>query len=274
MVGSHIVEFPSGRPLVRRPSCGPGNRSVAGIVQSLCGRRRFLGAEPDTPIPVRLRELAGIGDETVERLSILARDGIIAPASAARLAMRHSDECGGRTSRRRTALGGGATTFELTLAGDPFGQFALRLDGRSSWTVFAPMTSFGCLTELCTYEEIQACLLIGCSDTRRTTVRLLDAASWRRLLALGAITGRCGSRHLLLLGGHPFRRPGSSSVLAELERAIRRGGNTELVSTPSRKRLFPEGSTAVPEAVREPLILIELTYPGLVDVPAPDGRTQ
>ncbi|MBK3404153.1 hypothetical protein H0176_22095 [Methylorubrum populi] len=271
MFGSGIVvEFPTGRPFVPKPLCGPGNRSVAGIVRRLSGiRGKRRGAEPDTHVTIGLRDLAGVGDETIDRLSVLVRGGVVTPASAARLALRHADECSGQKPLRGPP-GGGAATYELTVAGDPFGRFALRLQGRTGWLVFAPATSLGCLAELCSCGRIQACLLIGCSADRRTTVQLLDSASWRRRLAvLGADIGRCGSRHVLLLGGLPLRDPERSWALAELERAVRRSGNT-VISASLRKSLDTQGRPPLPEPARELLTMIELAYPGLVDASAPD----
>ncbi|AMB44809.1 hypothetical protein Y590_07890 [Methylobacterium sp. AMS5] len=239
------------------------------MVRKLSSRRPTApgGVGPEGQLLIRLSELVGIGDDTVDRLTWLARDGVLTPASAARLAMRHAAECGGTPVRLGPSAGN--PTYELRLAGDPFGRFAFRLQGSTAWIVFAPISGVGLLMEFCLRDRIQACLLIGCDSQRRTTVQLLPAVDWRRRLrAFGAGSGRCGSRHVLLLGGLPIREPERSAALAGIECAIRRSGNTELISSRLRKRLNPASSAPPKYISREVLIMIELACPGLVEVPA------
>lgn len=263
-----VVEFPTGLPFLRASPGRPGSRSVGGIVRSLSGHRRSVPVrgEPDEPLPIRLSELAGIADEIIDQLAVLVRDGVVTPASAARLAIRHAWERGGEHRRRLPESG--ATRYELTLAGDPFGRFAFRLRGRKAWIGFAPTSGYAFLSELCLHERVQACLLVGCSANRRTTVRLLTSVGWRRrLFRLG--TGTCGTRHVLLLGGLTLREPERSSALAAIDAAIRRGGDTELVVSSLRRRTGVGQRVAIPDDARELLTMIELALPGLVDVASP-----
>lgn len=276
MAGSSIVvEFPSGRPLARRSPAAPRRRSVAELVRSLSRRRSPPTAtEPDQPLPIRLSEFAGVADSTVRQLCSLAMGGVVTPASACRLAMRHAQEVDGpRKSRPPAAVG--AVGYELALAGDPFGEFALHLRGRGGWIVFAPVTSLGLLAELCPGVGIQACMLVGCGADRRSTVRLLTAKDWqRRIVALSTGRSRCGSHHVLLLGGLPSREPERSSALTGIEQAVHRGGNTRLVFSTLRKRSEADRSVHFLDHSREMLAMIELAFPGLVDVPAPAGGEQ
>lgn len=270
MVGSGIVvEFPTGRPFGCRPLGRSRNRSVVGIVRSLCGRRVRTGADPDATLPIKLSELAGLADETVGRLAALAHEGVITAASAARLAIRHADECSDPRPRRESEAGRSAK-YELTLLGDPFGRFAFRFRGRTGWVLCAPSTGIDFLAELRIHERVQACLLIGCGTGGRTAVRILTSADWsRRLLGVGI--GRSGSGHVLLLGGLPLRGAGRSHALTTIEQAVRRGGNTELVLSRLKMDAGSGRPGPVPDSAREVLTLIELVFPGLVEAPAAEG---
>jgi hypothetical protein len=272
---SIVVEFPSGRPLARRSPAAPRRRSVAELVRSLSGRRSpSTATEPDQPLPIRLSEFAGVADSTVAQLCSLALGGVVTPASACRLAMRHAEEVGG-ARRTRPPPEGGTIRYELALAGDPFGEFAFHLRGRGGWIVFAPVTSLGLLAELCPTAGVQACMLVGCGADRRSTVRLLTAKDWhRRIVALSKGRSRCGSHHVLLLGGLPSREPERSSALTGIERAVHRGGNTRLVFSTLRKRSEADRSVPSQDCPREMLAMIELAFPGLVDVPAPAAGRQ
>lgn len=276
MAGSSIVvEFPSGRPLARRSSAAPRRRSVAELVRSLSGRRSPPAATgPDQPLPIRLSEFAGVADPTVRKLCSLALGGVVTPASACRLALRHAEEVSG-PRRSQPPAAAGAIRYELTLAGDPFGEFAFHLRGRGGWIVFAPVTSLGLLPELCPGVGIQACMLVGCGADRRSTVRLLTAKDWhRRIVALSNGRSRCGSHHVLLLGGLPSREPERSSALTGIEQAVHRGGNTRLVFSTLRKRCEADRAIHSQDHSRDMLAMIELALPGLVDVPAPTGGAQ
>lgn len=248
---------------------------MAELVRNLSGRRSTLAATGlDQPLPIRLNEFAGVADATIRQLSSLALGGVVTPASACRLALRHAEEVGG-PRKNQPLVAVGAIRYELALAGDPFGEFAFHLRGRGGWIVFAPVTSLGLLTELCPSVGIQACMLIGCGADRRSTVRLLTAKDWhRRIVALSNGRSRCGSHHVLLLGGLPSREPERSSALSGIEQAVHRGGNTRLVLSTLKKRSGTDGSIRSQDHSREMLAMIELAFPGLVDVPAPTGEAQ
>lgn len=273
VVKNIFLEFPTDRPFARRPVDGSGNRNVAGIVRSLYGR--FHGSrastEPNASLSIGLSDLAGVGDETIGRLAGLARDGVITPATAARLAMRHADESGGRHSRRMQE-GGNVVGWEPILAGDRPGRFAIRLRGKTAWILFSPTASVGFLAELALHERIQVCLLMSFDARGGITVRLLNSADWRRrLVGIGADATRCDGGHVLLLGGLPWREPDRSHALAGIERAVRLSGNTKLIFSSLRKRVDAEMAAPIPDPARELLTMIELAFPGLIDVPAPGG---
>jgi hypothetical protein len=263
---SIIVHFPSGRPLAHPSLARVRRPTVAGLVRSLAGKRRFPEAASEEPLAIKLTDFTGIADPTVNSLTALARSGVITPASAGRLALRHADEVAARGLGPHGFVER-AARYALAVAGDPFGQFALRLHGRNVWIVSAPVDGLGFLPELCPREEIQACMLVGCDADRRTTVRLLTSADWRRRLAtLAGGTSRCGCRHVLLFGGLPSREPERSHTLTGIEYALRRGGNTRLVSSSLRKRSGADRPPSDRDPVREVLAMIELAFPGLVDV--------
>nr|WP_246681632.1 hypothetical protein [Methylobacterium sp. L1A1] len=266
--GSVVVEFPSGRPVGRGTTTDRRRRNVAGIVGSLSGRRPPPSAtEHDQPLSINLSDIAGIADDTVRRLRSLALAGIITPASACRLALRHADEVGGARAKQLPARG--TIRYELALAGDPFGAFACHLRGRSGWIVFAPTTGLGLLAEVCPDVGIKACLLIGVGADGRSTLRVTTAKDWRRRIsALASGNSRCGPHHVLLLGGPPSRELRHSSILAEIERAVRRNGQTRLVRSISGERLDVGRTVSSEASMRDMLSMIELAFPGLLDVPA------
>jgi hypothetical protein len=266
-----VVHFPSGRLLANASFPGRRKCSVAGLVRSLAGKRCLPSSASEKPIAIKLSDFSGIADPTVDWLTALACGGVITPASAGRLALRHADEIAAKCPATNR-FSGNAARYTLAVAGDPFGQFALRMHGKSAWIVFAPVDSIGFLSELCPGEGIQACMLVGCDADRRTTVRLLTSADWRRRLAtLAGGTSRCGCRQVLLLGGLPSREPERSDTLTGVERALRRGGNTRLVSSSLRKRSNADRPDPGREPAREVLAMIELAFPGLVDVRAQAG---
>ncbi|MBY0254296.1 MAG: hypothetical protein K2X54_23440 [Methylobacterium organophilum] len=274
MVGScTVVEFPSGRPLARKLPATRRTRSVAEIARRLSGHQSAPSAKgPDQHLPIRLSDFAGVADSTVRQLSTLALDGVITPASACRLALRHAEEVD-RPSSTPPRIVRGTFRYELALAGDPFGEFAFHMRGRGGWIVFAPVTSLGLLIEICPPMGTQVCMLVGQRADRRTTVRLLTAKDWRRLaVAFSKGRDRSGTHHVLLLGGLPSREPDRSSALAQIEQALRRGGNTELVLSTLKKHCEADSSLAAQDPSREMLAMIELAFPGLVDVLAPTKR--
>lgn len=267
--GSVVVEFPSGRPIASGMIADRRRRDVAGIVRSLSGRRPLSTAtEHDQPIPIDLIEFAGVADDTVRQLRSLTLDGIITPASACRLALRHADEVGGARVKRLQAARG-TVHYELALVGNPFGAFACHLRGRVGWIVFAPTTGLGLLAELCPDVGLKACLLIGSGADGRSTLRLTTAKDWRRRIsALASGSSRCGSHHVLLLGGPPSRELRQSSILAEIERAVRRNGRPQLDGSISGGRLDVDRTGSLEASTREMLSMIELAFPGLLDVSA------
>lgn len=268
---SIIVQFPSGRPLAHASTVLARNRSVAGIVQRLARTRRLPKVGSDEPLAIRLSEFTGVADPTVRQLTALACSGVITPASAGRLALRHADEVTGRFPRSHE-LAECAAKYALAVVGDPFGQFAFRLHGRSAWIVFAPADSLVFLSELCPRDRIQVCMLVGCDAEKRITVRLLTSTDWRRrLVTLAGGTSRCGCRHILLLGGLPPHEPDRSATLTGIERAVRRGGNTRLLSSSLRKRSDADRPAGDRDPSREILGMIEIVFPGLVDGPVEVG---
>lgn len=272
MAESNIVlQFPSGRLLVDASPSGARKQTVAGLVRSLAAMRRLPTSASEEPLAIKLSALTGLADRTVNWLTALAQSGVITPASAGRLALRHSDEVAASCpGLHRVAKS--AARYALAVAGDPFGRFAFRLHGKNAWIVFAPVDSLGFLSELCPGERIQACMLVGCDAERWTTVRLLNSGDWRRCLGtLGAGTSRCGCHHVLLLGGLPSREPERSDTLTGIEHALGRGGNTRLVSSSLRKRAGAAGSVPGQDQSRDVLAMIELAFPGLVDVQVPAG---
>lgn len=272
MADNSVVQFPSGQPLANTFAKLAQNRTVAGIARSLAGRKHsYISANQEEPLSIRLSELAGTADPTILQLTTLARSGILTPASAARLAIRHASEVSGERLGARDSLGV-AGRYGLSVAGDPFGKFALRLESRNAWLVLAPVSSLGLLAEVCPREGMHLCTLIACDATRRTTIRLLMPAEWRRrLTTLAQGTNRCGCHHVLLLGGIASTEPERSAAVSRIEQALRRAGHMCLLSSSLAKRLATNSLDASQASSHEVLAMVELAFPGLVDVSAPAG---
>ena len=98
MRNGNIVEFPSGRLLVR-----PLTRcqTVAALVKRIATRSGLRPtARKRHPLTVALEDLTGVSDATINLLTSLAEGRVLSPASAARLAMRHTHEIGNRATDR------------------------------------------------------------------------------------------------------------------------------------------------------------------------------
>lgn len=268
-----IIEFPGGRR--RTDAVAVGSRSVADLTESLSRqvRARRTAMDVDAQLSIRLADLTGVADRTIRRLTFLVHAGSITAASAARLAMRHADEVRGR----RRVLGPvgeehpGRSMLEVTLIGDPFGNFALGFRQGEAWVGFAPFHSLSQLFELCPPGQGPVCLLVGCDACRRTTVRCLDSPHWRqRLSALRSPPRQHAASQVIVLGGLPTCRTSRASVLHALDAAVRRGTGGALIPPmrhpPQVRGIQPSRS----DSTRILLMLIELARPGLVDVERAD----
>lgn len=267
-----VVEFPNGRRLQKRPPDRDG--SIARLVRCLSGRHAMTNGASAIirPLPIRLDSLTGLDDETVAGLAALAAGGVIAPASAARLAMRHAVE----SIRVRSDRPGVPPdtvrhpTLAMTLAGDVFGDFAFNLRLGKAWLGFAAATCLAPLLEICPPDRGAVCLLIGCDTSRRNTVRVLTPRDWRRCLVMSNHARTKRHHHFLVLGGIPAAGKARSSILLGLRNAVLASGNSDLVGAGGRKqdaRLRRHAPTAIGY---ELLTLIELAMPGLVE--ADGGR--
>ena len=226
-----IIEFPLGSR--RAVVAGDASKSVARIAKSLSRRLRLSGQGPvaAAPLSIRLEDLSGVADATIASLSDLARAGSLTSASAARLALRHADEVRGRSSgvSRPNRSRGGQVEIEATLAGDPFGSFALSLRRGDEWVGLAPMRALDRLFELCPADRGPACLLIGCDAARRPAVRLLAPVDWRqRLSDLASGEASRVEGHVHVIGGLPSQGDRRRVLLYGVEQAVHRSGGVRL----------------------------------------------
>jgi hypothetical protein len=210
-----------------------------------------------------------MADPTIARLNDLAHAGSLTPASAARLALRHADEVHGRfaapTFRRHCRPG--LVDIQTTLVGDPFGSFALSHRRGNEWVGVASMYSVDRLHELCPPERDAACLLVGCDAARRTSVRLLSPVDWRRrLVRLRAVGSTDPNGHVLVIGSPSLRGARRQAILGGVERALRRGGVFAAMGSDRRRVPAREPTGHEVQATANLLILIEMAFPGLVDV--------
>ncbi|WP_132254937.1 hypothetical protein [Methylobacterium segetis] len=268
--GGIVIDFETGLPVVASACEHKSARWIAGKLASALGRS--CGDSPTSrSVAVRLDELSGVHDETIGRLTALALNGTLTPATAARLALQHAREVGQRPIPKHLQISdpnGRCRRLELTLSGSPFDRFAFRLRNGEAWVGFAPATCLDRLLEVCPSHGRAVCLLVGCDAKRRTVVRILRLGDWRSgLERVSSAAGRQTAQQLLVLGGLPSRGPGRSSALAALATAVRNAGNTGLLEPMGRSR---SAEAATPSRiVLDLLMLIELSLPGLVDFPPP-----
>ena len=265
--GGIVVEFPTGRRLRRRSSDHSG--TVARLVRSLSASRTTTdgGSAIAQFLSIRLDVLTGMDDETIEGLADLAVGGIVTPASAARLALRHAAESGG--FRSDPPYGGAVapkpSTIALTLAGDVFGEFAGHLRLGKAWLGFAAADSLAPLLEICPSDRGSVCLLVGCDGSRRNTVRVLAPRDWRRSLATWSQPPMKRHHHVLVLGGIPATGEARSSILVDLRNAVLAGGTVDLVGGGARERNERRRRVGPMRISHDLLTLIEFAMPGLVE---------
>jgi hypothetical protein len=263
MHNADLIEFPTGRLL---PQSNYERRTVAALAAALSAGG---SSHPDSrrrPLQLSLQDLTGLSDRTIERLSDLAERGVLSPPSAARLAMRHAHELGGRNP---TAPSGHATarhSHHLALVGDPFGRAAFRIEDRASgaWVACATFAALDLLYEVCPSGIGPVCLVLGPEGRSQPETALRRSRNWCSDLArLADRVGRSADQHVLVLGGLPGSGRDRTLLLAGIEDGLRCGGMNVRAGT-SRSRA--EMGTAAERAgrARRHLVLMEVVFPGIV----------
>lgn len=263
----NVIDFAT-RSVVRSSSTDP--RTVANLAQILC--RQAALPEPHNgqlpPLRIVLADLTGVSDGTISRLTALAATGTLTVASAARLALRHAQQI--RSCNRSSEYGAipESDRMELTVVGDVFGTFAIRIAATDTrpWVGMAPGNCLEQLFEACPERGRAICMLVGQSQQRDMTVRLLSGIEWTRTLASRARRPEWRSvQQVLVVGGLANARHAHVSMYRAIEQAVglRLQGMTTANSRHGhRTRVVPPRSPLEMQALR----LIEIALPGLVDV--------
>ncbi|WP_331327471.1 hypothetical protein [Methylobacterium fujisawaense] len=265
MRNENIVEFPSGRLLVR-----PRTRSqtVAALVKRIASRGGpYPIPKKRHPLIVALDDLTGVSDVTVDLLTSLAEDRVLSPASAARLAMRHAHEVG--PPRHRAAGNPQALTYShhLMLAGDLFGRFALRIEERASgaWVACATFATLDLLSEVCPMDGTPFCILPGIEGQSPPSIIVRMPRNWRIELASRATgTDRAAERHVLVVGGLPDTGRRRATIVAGVRDGLRRRGFR--VQPRHSSSFAPETPNERNRQAYRYLVLIEIAFPGLIRV--------
>lgn len=271
MRNENIVEFPSGRLLVR-PSAG--RTTVAALVKRLASRGRLRPPEPKhRPLSIGLADLTGISDGTLDLLTALAARRILTPASAARLAMRHASELGDPRFRRASCRREATYSHHIVLAGDLFGRSAFRVEERASgaWVACATFAAFDLLSDVCPVDGLPFCILPGLDGETTPSIVLRRPREWRsELAALAEDIDRSAERHLLVVGGLPDSGGRRAAIFSGVEDGLRRAG-LRVRSSRRSARVAIETTEERARQARPYLVLIEIAFPGLVRVPG-SGR--
>jgi hypothetical protein len=265
-----VVEFPTGRPFRRS---GTENRTVADIALQLAASRK-KGPRPrlDHPLSVRLRDLTGTADRVVDVLTGLAVDGTLTAACAARLAMRHVAEMERGSSARAPSDGQYRLRHELVVSGEIGGRFAFRIENLpgGAWVAWAALADLELLSGVCPAGVGPVCVILGFDRQGRPRAHLRTPRDWRtmlRSLSIGSVEGN--DRHVLVLGGLPIPGGGRKAVISGIADGLRRGGSCAVSSRVAGgwgKDPFGERE----RRARHHLLLIELAFPGLVDLRGDD----
>lgn len=265
MRNGNIVEFPSGRLLVR-----PLTRcqTVAALVKRIATRSGLRPtARKRHPLTVALEDLTGVSDATINLLTSLAEGRVLSPASAARLAMRHTHEIG--QPRNGSAGTPQALTYShhLMLAGDLFGRFAFRIEERASgaWIACATFANLDLLSEVCPMDGTPFCILPGIEGHSPPSIIVRMPRNLRIELASRATgTDRAAERHVLVVGGLPDSGRRRATIVAGVRDGLRRGGFR--VQPRHSSSFAPETPSERNRQAYRHLVLIEMAFPGLIRV--------
>ncbi len=262
-MSGNVVDFSSRRIIGSRAL---SKRTVARIVESLSGAVRAGQGARDTSksLLIRLDDLCGVADITIEKLAALAADGVLTPESAARLACRHSKEIGACTGAH--GVGEDPTSqYELLLSGDALRSFAIRVRSRreAPWVGSASSTAYRHLLEVCPIGGRAICLLVGRSESRITTVRLVTTPDWHAtLLGRSRRPGWANVKHVLVVGSLPKNRELRAAVLTAVEDALRHRSDLMLTAPSGRPRT--EGDCRYEAVAAEVLTLLAVASSGLL----------
>lgn len=263
MRNENIVEFPSGRLLVRpRTRC----QTVAALVKRIASSGALRpSARKRHPLTVALDDLTGVSDATINLLTSLAEDRVLSSASAVRLAMRHAHESG--QPRYGSAGTPQALTYShhLMLAGDLFGRFAFRIEEWTSgaWVACATFATLDLLSEVCPMDGIPFCILPGLEGRSPPSIMVRIPRNWRiELASWAAGMDRAAERHVLVIGGLPDSGNRRAAIVAGVRDGLRRSGfrvqprqsSSSVSETPNERNR---------QAYRH-LVLIEMAFPGLI----------
>ncbi len=263
MQNGNIVEFPSGRLLVRpRRRC----QTVAALVERIASRN---GVRPPArkhhPLTIALDDLTGISDATINLLTSLAEDRVLSPGSAARLAMRHAREVGPHGSAG--TLQSLAYSHHLVLAGNLFGRFAFRVEERAggAWVACATFATLDLLYEVCPRGGMPFCILPGQEGQSPPSVIVRKPRDWRIELAnQAADSDRSAEQHVLVVGGLPDSGRRRAMIVAGVRDGLRRGGFR--VQPRHSSSFAPETPNERNRQAYRHLVLIEIAFPGLIRV--------
>lgn len=213
--------------------------------------------------------MSGVSDETVVHLANLAFNGVITPASAARLAIRHAIQLQTPRSqwRGRADRNFGISRLQVAMAGDPFGNYALCYGPTEAglWIGSAPVRNMDFLPEVCPKSGCGFFVLVGIDSRRRPVAGILDAI--RRPCSLKGLLRTERWRfveHVLVVGGQiPTRSQDQRLLLCDVREAVRRSGYARVIGSRATGAARPEGLRESPLAP-DALLLLELAFPGLV----------
>ncbi|MBY0253238.1 MAG: hypothetical protein K2X54_17960 [Methylobacterium organophilum] len=266
MRNENVVEFPTGRLSIRPPH---GRPTVAALTNRLAFRSRLRRDDAERrPLPVELRELAGVSDETVDLLTALVERRILTPASAARLAMRHASEIDRPSFAPAAADGARPHSHHLVLAGDLFSRSAFRVEERASgaWVACATFAALDLLFEVCPIDGMPFYILPSLDGRSAPSMVVRTPCDWQIDLARRAEAAeRAAERYVLVIGGLPDSGQSRATIIAGVRDGLRRNRRR----TQFRQSSPPSVPVAPDERNRPAyhhLVLIEIAFPGLIHV--------
>lgn len=260
----NVVEFPTGQPVLRTAG---NRRPVALLVRKLAAGARIRDLEPGhRHLAMELCDLAGVSDQTVEVLTALAQSGVVTPASAARLAMRHASEIGSLPCGTAIACEACDHGHHLALAGVVSGRFAVRIEDRTTgaWVARGTFAGLEFLLDVCPKGRGSFYLLPEFDAAARNSVVLRKPRDWRSdLTCLVQRIGFRGDRQILIVGGVPRSGQERAAVIGGIADGLRRSGMLVRTKCPT-PRVGIVSPNVGERRARGHLVLIETAFPGLV----------
>ncbi len=154
-------------------------------------------------------------------------------------------------------------------SGDVFDRFAYRIEDHLSeaWVSWGTLEDRALLREVCPRGSRPLYIAHGSdAETGPRTLLRKHRDWWRDLCRLAEGTQGAGGWHVIVVGGLPADRRMRASIIGGIEDGLRRSGADDRFAKNSLQFIVGTETCRL-EHARRHLTLIEIAFPGLVEVP-------